>query len=108
MAYLYLALAILFEVLGSSFIKASDGFTKWIPTLVVIVTYVIAFYFLSLCLKTIPLSIAYAIWSGVGIVLTVLISVYIFKQKIDLPAIIGIVFILIGVIIINYFSKATQ
>lgn len=108
MSYLYLALAIIFEVLGSSFIKASDGFTKWMPTLVVVVAYVIAFYFLSLCLKTIPLSIAYAIWSGIGIILTVLISVYVFKQKIDLPAIIGIIFILIGVIIINYFSKATH
>ena len=108
MSYLYLALAICFEVLGSSFIKASDGFTKWMPTTIVIVAYVLAFYFLSLCLKTIPLSIAYAIWSGVGIVLTVLISVFIFKQKIDFPALIGIVFILIGVLIINYFSKATH
>jgi len=108
MGYLYLTLAIIFEVLGSSCIKTCEGFTKLIPSLIVIISYVIAFYFLSLCLKTIPLSIAYAIWAGVGIVLTVLISILIFKQKIDLPAIIGILFILIGVLIINYFSKVAH
>ena len=108
MGYFYLALAIIFEVLGSSFIKTCEGFTKVIPSLVVIIAYIVAFYFLSLCLKTIPLSIAYSIWAGVGIVLTVLISVFIFKQNIDLPAIIGIFFILIGVLIINYFSKVAH
>ena len=108
MGYFYLALAIIFEVIGSSFIKTCEGFTKIIPSLVVITAYIVAFYFLSLCLKTIPLSIAYSIWAGVGIVLTVLISVFIFKQNIDLPAIIGIFFILIGVLIINYFSKVAH
>lgn len=108
MGYFYLAIAIVFEVLGSSFIKACEGFTKIVPSIVVVVAYVIAFYFLSLCLKTIPLSIAYAIWAGIGIVLTVLISIFIFKQNIDLPAIIGIFFILIGVLIINYFSKVAH
>ena len=108
MGYFYLALAIIFEVVGSSFIKTCEGFTKVIPSLVVIIAYIVAFYFLSLCLKTIPLSIAYSIWAGVGIVLTVLISVFIFKQNIDLPAIIGIFFILIGVLIINYFSKVAH
>lgn len=108
MGYFYLAIAIVFEVLGSSFIKACEGFTKIVPSIVVVVAYVIAFYFLSLCLKSIPLSIAYAIWAGVGIVLTVLISIFIFKQNIDLPAIIGIFFILIGVLIINYFSKVAH
>lgn len=108
MGYLYLGIAILFEVLGSSFIKTCEGFTKLIPSIVVVVSYIVAFYFLSLCLKTIPLSIAYTIWAGVGIVLTVLISIFIFKQTIDVPAIIGIVFILIGVIIINYFSKVAH
>jgi small multidrug resistance pump len=108
MGYFYLALAIIFEVVGSSFIKTCEGFTKIIPSLVVITAYIVAFYFLSLCLKTIPLSIAYSIWAGVGIVLTVLISVFIFKQNIDLPAIIGIFFILIGVLIINYFSKVAH
>lgn len=108
MGYLYLGLAIIFEVIGSSFLKASEGFSKLIPSVVVIVTYVIAFYCLSLSIKTIPLSIAYAIWAGVGIILTVLVSVFIFKQAIDIPAIIGIAFIITGVLIINYFSKVAH
>lgn len=105
MGYLFLALAIIFEVIGSSFIKVSDGFTKLVPSIIVVVAYAIAFYFLSLCLKTLPLSIAYSIWAGVGIILTVIISVFIFKQDIDLPALIGIAFIITGVLIINYFSR---
>lgn len=108
MGYLFLALAIIFEVIGSSFIKASNGFTKWLPSTIVVVTYVVAFYCLSLSLKTLPLSIAYAIWAGVGIVLTVLVSVFIFKQPIDLPALVGILFIIIGVLIINYFSRVAH
>lgn len=108
MGYFFLALAIIFEVIGSSFIKASNGFTKWIPSTIVIITYIIAFYCLSLSLKTLPLSIAYAIWAGVGIVLTVLVSVFIFKQPIDLPAIVGIIFIITGVLIINYFSRVAH
>lgn len=105
MQYLYLSLAIIFEVLGSSFIKASDGFTKLIPTLVVGVTYIICFYFLSLCLKTMPLGAAYAIWGGVGITLTAFVSVFILKQPIDLPAIVGIALIVGGVVVINFFSN---
>lgn len=108
MGYFFLALAIIFEVIGSSFIKASNGFTKWIPSTIVVITYIIAFYCLSLSLKTLPLSIAYAIWAGVGIVLTVLVSVFIFKQPIDLPAIVGIIFIITGVLIINYFSRVAH
>lgn len=107
MGYFYLALAIMFEVLGSSFIKASDGFTKWLPSAVVIVAYVTAFYFLSLVLKTIPLGIAYAIWGGLGIVLTAIISVVVFKNKLDIPAIIGIALIVAGVVVMNFFSKTT-
>lgn len=105
MRYLFLALAILFEVVGSSFMKASDGFTKWLPSAVVIITYVICFYFLSLALKSIPLGIAYAIWGGLGIVLTAIISVVIFKQHLDVPAIIGIGLIISGVLVINFLSK---
>ena len=108
MGYWYLGLAILFEVVGSSFIKSSNGFTKLLPSIIVLVTYIVAFYFLSLCVKTVPLSIAYAIWAGVGIILTVLVSVFVFKQTIDFPAILGIVFIIIGVVIINYFSKISH
>ncbi len=107
MHYVYLGLAILFEVAGSSFIKASNGFSKLLPTLVVAVAYLVCFYFLSLSLKTIPLGTAYAIWGGAGIVLTTLVPVFVFKQAIDIPAIIGITLIVGGVFIINFFSKTT-
>ncbi|HLS29837.1 MAG TPA: multidrug efflux SMR transporter [Flavobacteriaceae bacterium] len=105
MKFLYLALAILFEVVGSSFLKVSDGFSKIIPTLITIVAYIISFYFFSQTLKTLPLGVAYAIWGGLGIVLTALISVFIFKQSIDLPAILGITLIVSGVVVLNFFSK---
>ena len=106
MKYLYLTLAILLEVTGSSFLKASEGFTKWIPTVSMIVAFIGCFYFLSLALKSIPMGMAYAIWAGVGIVLLALISVFVFKQNLDLPAIIGIGFIIVGVLIIHLFSKS--
>lgn len=105
MKYLYLALAIIFEVIGSSSMKASDGFTKWLPTTIVAIAYLICFYFLSLTLKSMPLGLAYAIWGGLGIVLTALISVLIFKQSLDLPAIIGVILIVSGVFVMNFFSK---
>ena len=107
MKYLFLLLAIVFEVVGSSFMKASDGFSKWLPSSIVIIAYLTCFYFLSLALKTIPLGIAYATWGGLGIVLTAFISVVIFKQKLDIPAIIGIVLIVLGVIVMNFLSKTT-
>ncbi|MDR2920866.1 MAG: multidrug efflux SMR transporter [Tannerella sp.] len=105
MHYLFLALAIFFEVIGSSFIKLSNGFMKLLPTLVVAVAYLTCFYFLSLALKTIPLGITYAIWGGIGIILTALISVFIFKQSIDFRAIAGIGLIVTGMFMINIFSK---
>lgn len=108
MKYVFLGLAIVFEVIGSSFMKSSDGFTKWLPSTVVVVAYIICFYFLSLALKTIPLGVAYAVWAGLGIVLTAAISVLVFKQKLDLAAIIGIIFIIIGVVIMNFFSKTAH
>ena len=108
MKYVFLGLAIILEVIGSSFMKASDGFTKWIPSTIVVVAYISCFYFLSLALRTIPLGIAYAIWAGLGIVLTATVSVIIFKQKLDLPAIIGIIFIVVGVVIMNFFSKTAH
>ena len=105
MKYLYLALAIVLEVLGSSFMKASDGFSKLLPTTITIIAYIACFFFLSQALKSIPLGIAYAIWGGLGIVLTALISVIIFKQSLDLPAIIGIILIVAGVFVMNFFPK---
>ncbi len=106
MHYLYLALAIILEVIGSSFLKASNGFSKLLPSIITVVAMCGCFFFLSQALKSIPLGFAYAIWAGVGIILTALVSVIIFKQNLDIPAIIGITFIVIGVVILNVFSKS--
>lgn len=104
MSYLYLAISISLELIGTSLLKASEGFSKLFPTLGVIVAFISCFFFLSLSLKTIPLNTAYAIWSGIGIVATVIISVSIWKEKINLASIVGITFILIGVTILNLFG----
>ncbi|MBK8657518.1 MAG: multidrug efflux SMR transporter [Bacteroidetes bacterium] len=106
MKYLFLSLAIVLEVVGSSFMKASDGFSKLLPTAITIVAYIACFFFMSQALKSIPLGIAYAIWGGLGIVLTAIISVVVFKQSLDIPAIIGIILIVTGVIVMNFFSKS--
>jgi len=106
MAYIYLLIAIVAEVIGTSALKASDGFTKWIPNIIVVVGYGLAFYFLSLVLRSIPVGVVYAIWSGLGIVLISLVGYIYFKQTLDLPAITGMVLIIIGVIVINLFSKS--
>lgn len=105
--YLFLLIAILLETLATTSLKASEGFTKPLPTTLTILGYIGAFYFLSLTLKTIPLGISYALWSGIGIVLITLVGFFIYKQRLDLPAIIGIGFILIGVIVIQLFSKSS-
>ncbi|WP_413997812.1 DMT family transporter [Flavobacterium sp. W1B] len=105
--FFFLAIAILFETIATSTLKSSEQFTKLLPSLITIVGYFAAFYFLSLALKTIPIGIAYAIWSGIGILLITLVGFFVFKQKLDLAAIIGLAFILIGVIVINVFSKTT-
>ncbi|MCX2486138.1 DMT family transporter [Pedobacter sp. MR2016-24] len=105
MKYLFLALAIISEVIGSSFLNASQQFTKTIPAVVTVVAYLACFYFLSIALKFIPLGIAYAIWGGLGIVLTAIISVVVFKTKFDIPALIGILLIVAGVVVLNFFSK---
>lgn len=107
MNYLYLLFAIIAEVIATSALKASDGFSKLTPSLIVVTGYVVAFYFLSLTLRTIPVGIAYAIWSGVGVVLVTIIGTVLFKQHMDLAAVIGILFIIVGVLILNLFSKAT-
>lgn len=107
MKYLFLTLAIAFEVVGSSFMKASDGFSKWLPSSIVIIAYIICFYFFSLALKSIPLGIAYAMWGALGIVLTAVISVVVYKEKLDMPAIVGMILIIAGVLVMNLLSKAT-
>lgn len=103
--YGFLILAIIFEVLGTTFLVKSEQFTRLIPTLLMAVLYIGSFYFLSQTIKTIPLGIAYAIWGGVGIILTAIIGFVLFKQSLDTPAIIGIMLIISGVVVINVFSQ---
>lgn len=105
MGYWYLAIAIVSEVIGTLALKASDGFSQWIYSGVCVVAYVIAFYFLSLVLKTVPIGIAYAIWAGMGIVLVAVVGAVVYKQIPDIAAIIGMAFIIVGVIILNVFSN---
>lgn len=104
-SYFFLFIAIVSELIGTSFLKQSEGFTKLVPTLITIIAMVSAFYCLSLSLRSIPLGIAYAIWSGVGIVFITLIGFVFFKQTPDLPALIGIGLIVGGVAMIHLFSK---
>lgn len=105
MNYLYLAIAIFAEVIGTSALKASAGFTKFAPSVLVVVGYGVAFYFLSLVLRAIPVGVAYAIWSGLGIVLVTIVGVLVFGQTLDLAAFVGIVLIISGVVVMNVFSN---
>ncbi|MET4107877.1 multidrug efflux SMR transporter [Hymenobacter sp. UYP22] len=105
--WLILLLAIVAETVGTSALKASEGFTKLLPSAVVVLGYGLAFYCLSLTLKTIPIGIAYAVWSGIGIVLITLAGIVLYKQVPDAPAILGLVLILAGVVVINVFSKTS-
>lgn len=105
-AYLFLAIAIVTEVIATSFLKASDGFSRLVPSVVTVIGYATSFYFLSLTLRTIPTGIAYAIWSGVGIVLISLVGWVAFKQALDAAALLGMALIAAGVVVINLFSKA--
>lgn len=103
--YLTLAIAIVAEVIATSALKASEGFTKFVPSAVVAVGYGVAFYFLSLTLKTMPVGVAYAVWSGVGIILISVIGWVFYGQKLDLMAVIGLSLIIAGVLVVNMLSK---
>jgi len=105
MAYLYLAIAIIAEVTATSALKASEEFTKAIPSAIVVAGYGIAFYCLTLVLRTIPVGITYAVWSGLGIVLVAVAGSILYKQVPDIPAIIGMGLIVAGVAVIHLFSK---
>lgn len=105
--WLFLSVAIIAEVVATSTLKASEGFTKLWPSLIVLLGYAIAFYFLSLTLKAIPVGIAYAVWAGLGIVLISLAGWLIFDQKLDLASILGMALIVTGVVVINVFSKVS-
>jgi len=108
MAFVYLALAIVAEVIATSALKATEGFTRLWPSLIVVAGYALAFYMLSLVLRTIPVGIAYAIWAGLGIVLVALVGMVIYGQRPDLPALIGIGLIVSGVVTIQLFSSISS
>lgn len=106
MGYWYLAIAIVAEVLATSALKESQGFSKLLPTLLVMSGYGASFYFLSLVLQTIPIGVAYALWAGLGIVLITIVGAVVFGQKMDLAAILGIALIISGVVVLRIFSSA--
>lgn len=106
--WVFLSVAIASEVVATSALKTSEGFSRLWPSLIVTVGYVSAFYFLSLTLKTIPIGVAYAIWSGVGVALIALIAWVFFGQALDTPAVIGLSLIVTGVVVLNVFSKTVS
>ena len=108
MAYVYLGLAIIAEVIATSSLRATEEFTKIGPTIIMIVGYGVAFYCMTLALRAIPLGITYAIWSGLGIVLVSIVGIVLYDEKLDLPVAIGMGLIIAGVVVINAFSKMVQ
>lgn len=100
-AWVFLAGAITSEVVASAALKASDGFSRWIPSLVVVVGYGLAFYLLSIAIRTLPLGLSYAIWSGVGTAGAVAAGVILFREQLDLWRVLGILLILVGIVVIN-------
>ena len=108
MPYVFLFLAIISEVIGTTALTASNQFTKLGPSVITVVGYGLAFYFFSFSLRAIPLGVAYAIWGGVGVVLVILIGFFYFKQQLDLPALAGIALIVAGVLVMQLFSKTVS
>lgn len=105
--FLILFFAILAEVTGTSALKLSNGFTKPVPSIVVVIGYGASFYLLSLVLKAMPIGVAYAIWSGVGLILTVIAGMVIWRETLDWARVAGIVLILVGIVLINVVSKSS-
>lgn len=99
--YSFLIVAILFETIATSFLKKTQQFTQLVPTIIFFVSIFLSFYLLSLALRSIPVGVAYAIWSAVGIVLVSLAAYFFYGQRLEIPTVIGIIFIIIGVVIIN-------
>lgn len=106
-AYVALVIAIVSEVVATSALKACEGFSRLGPSLVVAVGYVVSFYCLSITVRTIPLGLSYAVWSGLGSALVVLVSWLVFKQSLDLPAVLGVALIVVGCVVLNVFSKVS-
>lgn len=105
-AYLALGIAIVAEVIATTALKASDSFTRLLPSLLAVTGYAVAFYFLTITLRTVPTGIAYAIWSGLGIVLITIASFLVYRQTIDLPGLVGMGLIIAGVVVLNVFSTS--
>ena len=105
--WVYLFLAIMSEVIATASLKSTEGFTKPIPSIIVLIGYCAAFYFLSLTLDTISIGVAYAIWSGVGVATITIVSFFLYDQKIDLAGILGIGLIIAGVIVLRLFSESS-
>jgi len=103
--WLFLSLAILSETIATLALKSSEGFSRFWPSTLVVIGYGLAFYFLAQTLRTIPIGVAYAIWSGVGIVLIALANYFFFGQKLDMPALLGIGLIVSGIVVMNVFSN---
>ncbi len=104
--WIFLSVAIVSEVIATSALKATEEFTRLWPSVIVVIGYLSAFYFLTLTLRTIPIGIAYAIWSGVGVALITLVGWLFYKQTLDMPAFVGIALIVTGVVVLNVFSRA--
>ena len=104
--WIYLTLAIFSEVMATASLKSTEGFTKFWPSVIVLVGYCAAFYFLSMTLDTIPIGVAYAIWSGVGVAAITIVSIFVLDQKIDAAGFVGIGLIVVGVIVLRLFSQS--
>ena len=105
-AYYYLIFAIITETIGTTALQASAQFTRLWPSVIVVISYAVSFYLMALALKFIPVGIAYAIWSGLGIFCIAIIGMVVFNQRLDLPAIIGMSLILLGILIVHLFSNS--
>jgi small multidrug resistance pump len=105
MNWIFLSIAILSEVIATSALKLTNGFTRPWPSGAVVLGYATAFYFLSQTLRTIPVGVAYAVWSGAGIVLVAVIGWRVYGQKLDVPAVFGLTLIIAGIVVLNVFSK---
>jgi small multidrug resistance pump len=108
MQWLYLLAAIVSEVVATSALKSSEGFSRLTPSVIVVLGYGLSFFFLSLTLRTMSVGISYAVWSGVGVVLISLVGWLVFRQKLDLPAVAGMALIAAGVFVISVFSKSVS
>ena len=107
MSYFFLALAIIFEVIGTMLLPASQNFTKLLPSVVLVVAYMLSFYFLTFALRDIPIAIVYASWAGLGVFLIALFSYLVFGQSLQWQAIAGLCLIVVGVALVNSFTKVS-